>query len=49
MTYGQTDRIFRATRHSGYQTQWQAERLRGPILPMEQPKRGILARVLGRA
>jgi hypothetical protein len=48
MTYGQTDRIFRATRRSGYQTQWQQERARGPILPMEQPRRGLLARVLGR-
>lgn len=32
-----TDRIFRATRRHGYSTQWQSERARGPILPMETP------------
>lgn len=39
MTYSTTERIFRVTRRPGYQTQWQQERARGPILPMEQPKR----------
>jgi hypothetical protein len=48
VTRGQTESIFRATRRSDYRTQWQAERARGPILPMEQPRRGLLARMLGR-
>lgn len=26
---------------------WQRERARGPILPMEHPRRGLLARVMG--
>lgn len=29
-------------------TQWQHERMRGPILPMERPRRGLLARMLSR-
>lgn len=43
-----TDRIFRATRRTGYSTQWQAERARGPILPMETPHRPLLSRIFGR-
>lgn len=49
MTYGQTERIFRATRSEHYLTQSQRSRMRGPILPAEQPRRGLLARMLGRS
>lgn len=43
-----TDRIFKATRREGYSTQWQQERARGPILPMLQPRPGLLSRLIGR-
>ena len=44
----QTDRIFKATRREGYSTQWQKERARGPILPIQHPKPSFWNRVFGR-
>lgn len=43
--HSQTDRIFKATRSEHYQTQAQRSRMRGPILPMEQPRRSLFDRV----
>lgn len=49
MTYGQhSTGVDRVTRSRPRETQAQYSRRTGPLLPMDQPKRGFLARVLGR-
>lgn len=49
MTYGNQSRnIDRLTRSAPRETQWQRAKRTGPLLPMEKPRRGWLARVLGR-
>lgn len=42
-----THSIFRATRSSSYETQWQQERRRGPILPMAPEKPSLFSRIAG--
>lgn len=42
-----TQSIFRATRSSSYETQWQQERRRGPILPMLPDQKPFFSRIMG--
>ena len=42
-----THSIFRATRSSSYETQWQQERRRGPILPMLPDQKPFFSRIMG--
>lgn len=42
-----THSIFRATRSSSYETQWQQERRRGPILPMILDQKPFFSRIMG--
>lgn len=49
MTYGKfSEAAHKATSINTGTSQWQRERARGPILPMEQPRRSWLARIWGR-
>lgn len=48
MTYGKLSQTaHKATSVNTGTSQWMRERARGPILPMKQPRRGLLARVMG--
>jgi hypothetical protein len=49
MTYGKQSRhVDHVTRSRPPMSQWQAERARGPILPMLPERKSFLDRVLGR-
>lgn len=49
MTYGQNSTgVDRVTRSRPRETQAQYARRTGPLLPMDQPKRALLARIVGR-
>jgi hypothetical protein len=48
MTYGSTSRNFdRLTRSAPRETQAQWSRRTGPLLPLEQPRKGWLGRIFG--